>query len=1139
MAFPDSPPVLLGNRYQILDQLGAGAMGLIYRAHDRLTGQDIALKRVIVGSNAYSNDDLRLALLREFRMLASLRHPNIISVLDYGFDPLRQPFYTMKLIHGAQDVVSYARSQSIEVKIRLISQLLQALAYLHRRGVLHRDLKPMNVLVDGDETVRLVDFGLAVITESSTKSLDDLTAGTLAYMAPELFKGDRVSQQADLYAVGVMAYEIFAGKHPFNANNVGALISDVIHRQPDLSLLPEPARPWLSKLLAKTRAERQAMGSAAEINRRLFEAFGLPIPVDPVAVRESFLQSATFVGREPEMTRLSEALSDAVRGRGSAWLIGGESGVGKSRLVSELRTLALVSGALVASAQAVTELSGPYQFWSEALRRLCLMVDPDQLSDAAAGVLHTLIPDAGALLRREITPVSPVNGDPEVIKSRLLETVIDLLRLAGLSVLLLEDLQWASAESLALLAGVSKLASSMNVLIIGTYRDDETPDLPEQFPDMQLIKLERLDKHGITDLCVSILGSQARETQVIDFLERETEGNAFFVVEVIRTLGEEVSSLDQIGGATLPHSVFSGGVKQIVYRRLNRLPESAQPMLQLAAVLGRQIDPAVMRLAAPDTDLDAWFAVCADAAVLEAQEGLWRFAHDKLREGVLHQIENEQFPVLHHKAALALEQCYQESGAPPEQAALLAFHWGAAGDTDRERQYLALACQHALQTGAYRQAQQFGEQAMALVAEVRRTHSITESESLIERKWLARLHAALGGAYSGTGNYTDSRHHFESQLALNRDSDDLDGIANALGNLSQTAWRVGNYQEAWQYASDSELIFRKLGDAVGIAWALGTLSSVARWLGDNEIAQRHALEALTIYTELGNPYGIAESHNNLGLVAQMLGDFSMALKHFQESLKIGREIGTPDRNLHQTLNNLGIVAATLGKYDQARAYFEESLALAIANGNQRLVANLHSNLGSIALQMRRYVEARQRLDEALRIAREIGHRRIIAWALSNLGALTLTLGVFPEAEAYYQESLDTALELGERYLIAYALNGLGDVARLRDNHDEAWARYREALSMMTEIKAKPSALAMMAGIARLLAVESRAPRAAALIGMVLKQPALNAEGRAAAESVVIDLGLILGDQELADQMKQGESLDFDQVVQELVRFSTN
>ncbi len=153
---PAEPSEVLGQRYRLLGKLGEGAMGSVYRARDRLSGQLVALKRVRLdatqvkpartapagASTQEPLTPLRLSLAREFGTLASLRHPNIISVLDYGFDGDGQPFFTMELLPAPQTIVEAASGQPLALQVEYLVQLLRALAYLHRRGIIHCDLKP-------------------------------------------------------------------------------------------------------------------------------------------------------------------------------------------------------------------------------------------------------------------------------------------------------------------------------------------------------------------------------------------------------------------------------------------------------------------------------------------------------------------------------------------------------------------------------------------------------------------------------------------------------------------------------------------------------------------------------------------------------------------------------------------------------------------------------------------------------------------------------------------------------------------------------------------------------------------------------------------------------------------------------------
>ena len=181
------------NRYQFVGKMGVGGMGEVYRALDRLTGDMVALKRVLVSSEQLqfaSRDDsrdARMALAEEFRTLASLRHPHIISVLDYGFDGEKRPYFTMELLYFAANIVVACVERPFSIKLAFLQQALEALAYLHQRGIIHRDLKPDNMLVVDDQ-LKLLDFGLAVEQNYAAQHAADSVAGTINYMAPELFE---------------------------------------------------------------------------------------------------------------------------------------------------------------------------------------------------------------------------------------------------------------------------------------------------------------------------------------------------------------------------------------------------------------------------------------------------------------------------------------------------------------------------------------------------------------------------------------------------------------------------------------------------------------------------------------------------------------------------------------------------------------------------------------------------------------------------------------------------------------------------------------------------------------------------------------------------------------------------------------
>ncbi|MCC7206571.1 MAG: serine/threonine protein kinase, partial [Anaerolineae bacterium] len=295
--------LIINGRYILRGSLGMGGVGLVQRAFDRLAGAEVALKRVAPPSPQpipphETLADPRVTLAQEFRTLASLRHPNIVSVLDYGFDANDRPYFTMELIEDAENLLHAGRGQSVEARIRLLIQVLQALVYLHHRNILHRDLSPRNVLVAGG-AAKMIDFGLSVDRNQQTG-----IGGTLAYIAPEVLRGSPPSIASDLYAFGVLAYELFSGRHPFDTSSPSVLIDEILDKAPDVAALGLPAimTAALERTLAKQPDQRPQ--SAADLMALCYECIGQRAPVESTTMRESFLQAARLVGREREMAYL-------------------------------------------------------------------------------------------------------------------------------------------------------------------------------------------------------------------------------------------------------------------------------------------------------------------------------------------------------------------------------------------------------------------------------------------------------------------------------------------------------------------------------------------------------------------------------------------------------------------------------------------------------------------------------------------------------------------------------------------------------------------------------------------------------------------------------------------------------------------
>lgn len=800
MAASTLSQVRLPRRYQALELLGTGGMGEVFRTLDRLSGQQVALKRVIasetalpaadsadrdtttveltasaaVGSsaatlvNADSEASKRAVLLRqrrfaianEFRTLASLRHPNIISVLDYGFDSEGSPFFTMELLTEPQPFTLAAAGRTEAEQVVMVGQLLAALSYLHRHGILHRDLKPSNVLCSG-ERVKVLDFGVATHA-ASTRDV----AGTLEYMAPELLLGEPPTPASDLYALGVLLWETLTGEYPFARDSAAQFLGEVLgtsgidtlpmHIRPLLnrprwaaadalpspspSSPPSPPRPLNGARLPAALREvvlrllhrdpQTRFQSAEQVAQTLSTQSGVTLRGVLASAHESLLAAAPLVGRSAELAQLHQLLGQAHRGHGSLLLLGGESGVGKSRLLDELRTLALVEGAQVVRGQAVSEGGSPLHELTEVLRLLSLGVE---LDDDSAAVLKDLVPDLPALLQRPI-PDAPVL-DSQAAQQRLLAAVeAVLLAVCVPTVLLLEDLHWAATETITLLQRIQPHLHHLPLLIVASYRDDERPELVRELPGSQLHTVRRLSAEAVAALATAVLGPSGHDPELQRRLLRDSEGNALFLIEATRALAEDAA--DRAAGATSARlQALPVGVRALLQRRLSRVPPTERPALELAAVAGRQLDLALLARLCPEPE--TFLTRCAEAGVLEVHEERWRFTHDKLREALLGELAPAETQRLHQRVATAIEQVYGEAGL---QAAALAYHFDLAGVPARALYYGIRAGEHALRRGALVEAAQILQHATELLLRV-----------TVSREQAAHTHRLLAQSLAGLG----------------------------------------------------------------------------------------------------------------------------------------------------------------------------------------------------------------------------------------------------------------------------------------------------------------------------------------------------------------------------------------------------
>ena len=938
---------LIDGRYRVETEIGKGGMGVVYHAYDRLTRQHVALKQVNVDGMAGTDGDtssLRMLLVSEFQIMASLHHPFVLEVYDYGFHG--EPYFTMPLLFDAVSILDATHDTTFARKIDVIIDLLQSVHYLHRRGVIHRDIKPNNILIDKDGTLQLLDFGLAVTDRKASEM-----AGTVAYMSPEAMAGEIVTEASDLFSIGILAYQILTGTHPFEEKELYKTVRNVLEETPDYEPLND--YPYLvnvlEKLMAKQADDRYQDAQAA-INDLCF-AFERPLPPESEAILDSYLKTAQFVGRKEEMRLLKDALYEASDQNGSAWLIGGESGIGKTRLLDELRINALVKGALVLRGTAMEGGGLPLQLWRDILRRLALVKD---LTEQEASVFKQVIPEIDHLIEQSVMSAPQLGAEDS--RQRLATTIIDVLRRQKRPVLLmLEDVHWG-LDSLDLLKRVVKMIDITPVLLVATFRTDEYPELADLLPIENQITLDRLSEAAIEELSLSMLGDDNASQELVDLIARETEGNTYFIVEGIRALAEQAGRLSAIGDSQLPEEITAWGMQDIIRKRLDRVPLKYRGLLRLVAIGGRKIDVDVLENLAEKYLIKAqdWLTDLANQSVLEVRDEKWQFSHDKVRKQLLADISDLDKMAFHQQIAEAIEWVHL---GDLNYAPILQEHWYHAGNPQKERFYAATAAAQTLAVGNYRKAHELFERVLAL----------TPDEDVAQQ---GTIMVTLATICSQLSNFDLANHYAQQALDLAHDTDRMETAVQAYCVQASIAENRAEFEDGRMLLQEALNRFGSLDNPTLKVQVLNALATVLIRLDNLEMASTYLDEADTILATLDDRILTAEYQVARGLLEQSKGDLQATESNLYSALVTFESVGNYSQTA-RTRAELGRIAFLGERHSIAIAHLELALRLYRDLGDKLSAADCLTTLGKIYLQLESNETARDYFEEAVNIANEI------------------------------------------------------------------------------------------------------------------------------------------------------------------------
>jgi Nif-specific regulatory protein len=1002
---------ILQSRYKVNSLLGEGGMGSTYLVYDEVKKERVALKVLNL-----RDENSITAFKSEFEVLSKFRHPNLVSVFEFGLLDDKIPFYTMEFVDGKNIKEFFNADSKNELDINLIYrttvQILLSLDYIHNRKIIHGDIKPENIFIQQKQNekpiAKLLDFGLSQNVLS--KQQDGFT-GTLEYISPEKIKKENIDGRSDLYSLGIVLYEILTGDVPFNEKETLKLfrrqLFEEITKIDSRFIVAEEFKKIIIRLLRKEPCDRyQTAFNAAKDTALLY---GEALSDDDSITKEFYFTSGPLTGRDNELKQLIDFIGSENNTAKFA-IISGESGIGKTRLLKELKIRSQLCGSsfidIPILEKSVNAFIPVFSIVNEVKRFL---------SDSDIEKYGKLIDIIKQDYEIEGAEKSRVYDETSFILE-IIDVIIAAAKTEKL-VIAFDGLNNADGGTIDFIEYFERnleLNPNKNISVVVTVQPEMSTDVDELIKEIEnnskllSIKLTGVGKEQIANYIRSTLGVESLPEQFLEKLTDETSGNFLFIEEILKVLLEEGFIYRKEGKFEIKSEVelpkLPGSVVDAFKARFEKFSGEEKELLYKLSVLSGNFDNELTLVASgfDNISLNQYLRRFLNEGLFIAGPDGYRFKSEKIKNILYDEFSRDKKKAVHGIIADYYKNLLHDNKSIYTE--LLSYHLFSAERFGEAIPLLTKSGDKAREIFANLEAEDFYKKAILSMEKIGEKFSMGKYS----------VYSKLADVYDLSGKRDEGSMVLNNMLKIAEKFLDNHKISDTYILQSKLFYAIGEYEKAKNIGEKAVTLKERIDDQKGKANALVAVGSAVFKMGEVQPFLKYYDEAIKIFEELGCDieYGLALV--DLGIAYwSNLDTPEKAIEYYEKALAIFEKANYPKGKL-RAIGNTALAYYTLGKYEKSLECLYEVKKICEETGNRKGLCTALVNIGNLFLIKGRFSEALSAISHCLTISILIGDQYSRRSCYENFGKLYDSLGQHLIAYDYYEQALNNAIQTTDR-----------------------------------------------------------------------------------------------------------------------------